>query len=951
MLKSIILCHVNVQGFMSKFNEIELFALIENVDIFCLSEHWISNNDIINLNFPNFNLISYCARSTHIHGGSLILAKPGIDCINFDQINKLSVELQIEMCGIIYHTSNKIKIAIITIYRPPTGDLNYLVSKLTEALTIAMAKSDYIIVCGDINLDFNKKVLSTKILIDIFDSFELSVVTNEPTRVVTNRNGQTSSSCIDYVATNIPFEMLKCKVLNPNIADHFAHVVSLLMSDKPNSINTMQVSTRLFNDNNLNELNYHLGRTDWTDLLYLDLNGAFKLFMQNVTWCLNISCPIKTFNKHSEKKSKNGWLTTELIQESEKLKDMFYYTNHVNNEGAKAIYNKRKQEYRKKIKDAKSQYYGNRIINSNNKSKETWKIINEKLGRNKNINKKIVLYHNNNEITDSKEIADLFVDHFSTLAEKKLATHFGANLVLPCSLANNVENSIFFEPVTVSEIKNIISSLKNTKSSGIDELTTQALKHITDNIIKQLVYLFNLSLEVGLFPDILKMASVLPLYKKDDTKNIENYRQISILSILSKILERVVYNRIESFLDKHKVLTDSQHGFRKRKSTETACCHLMEFVYSNLDKSQYVVSLFFDLSAAFDTVNHQFLIDKLYSIGIRDSPLNWIKSYLSGRKMIVKMEDITSEMRDVKLGVPQGSVLGPLLFGIYVNDLPCNITNGRVTMFADDMTITVTANSPEKIQVVVSLVIEELNTWCDRNKLILNNKKTICLNFNLQKPLREDLLSMINIKFSNEFKFLGTFLDKGLTWNTQIEHVCKQLNKGFFAILQLKNVMNEQVLLDAYYSLCYSHISYNITSWGSASEVNRVFIIQKRIVRLIFGLKYRESCRNMFKQKKILTVPSIFILKCITLFTKLKDRFTMLSSSHNYNTRHGDLISIPNHRTSKFKRCFYYNCTVCYNALPNEIRNIKNCRSLIQETKKFLSENVYYSVQEFLHRS
>ena len=180
-------------------------------------------------------------------------------------------------------------------------------------------------------------------------------------------------------------------------------------------------------------------------------------------------------------------------------------------------------------------------------------------------------------------------------------------------------HSIFFEPVTVSEIKNIISSLKNT-SSGIDELTSEILKHITDNIIQQLVYLFNLSLEVGQFPDILEIASVLPLYKKDDSKNIEIYRQISILSILSKSLERVVYNRIESFLDKHKILTYSQHSFRKRKSTETACYHLMEFAYSELDNGQYGVYLFFDLSAAFDTVNHQFLIDKLNSIGIRNSP-------------------------------------------------------------------------------------------------------------------------------------------------------------------------------------------------------------------------------------------------------------------------------------------------------------------------------------------
>ncbi|KAJ8915927.1 hypothetical protein NQ315_015542 [Exocentrus adspersus] len=251
-------------------------------------------------------------------------------------------------------------------------------------------------------------------------------------------------------------------------------------------------------------------------------------------------------------------------------------------------------------------------------------------------------------------------------------------------------------------------------------------------------------------------------------------------------------------------------------------------------------------------------------------------------------------------------------------------------------------------RIIVLLLYDEFYAWCDRNRFILNKNKTVVINFGIQKLLPIDISLHSDFELSPSVKLLGTYFDANLSYDIHIEYVCKQMNKAYFALLQLKSVLDERSILSAYYALAYSHMAYNIICWGNAVEMRRVLIAQKRIMRLIYNLLPTESCRPVFREKRILTLPSVYILKCVTFVSKNRHCFRTCSYYHSYSTRHGSLLSIPKHRTTYFKRSPYYNSIVLFNALPSNIRDIPGYSKFKAQVKKLLLDNVFYSVSEYL---
>lgn len=272
-------------------------------------------------------------------------------------------------------------------------------------------------------------------------------------------------------------------------------------------------------------------------------------------------------------------------------------------------------------------------------------------------------------------------------------------------------------------------------------------------------------------------------------------------------------------------------------------------------------------------------------------------------------------------------------------------------MFADDTTIAVAAPSLVELQQKVVRSVERFRCWCERNKLILNVDKTVVINFYNRKPISNAVLDCAGVKLCGETRFLGTYLDGSLSWQAHIESVSNRLNSAFYAILSLKSSVTRSVLLEVYYALGYSHIAYNILLWGATSEIKRVFVGQKRILRLIFNLERLETCRQVFRENKILTVPCIYIFKCLLFVKANLHLFGKASQSHTYATRHGSvLLSYPRHRTALFERSPQYMCVRLFNSLPRDLRAISNLSLFKREVRKYLVENVFYSLSDFMAR-
>ena len=413
--------------------------------------------------------------------------------------------------------------------------------------------------------------------------------------------------------------------------------------------------------------------------------------------------------------------------------------------------------------------------------------------------------------------------------------------------------------------------MKVSKATGPNSIPTNLLKQFTDELISPLVAIINKSLKEGIFPNILKFASVCPIYKKSDRTKCVNYRPISLLSNLSKIFEKTMYSRIELFLSEFDIIYKLQFGFRKMHSTEHALLSIVEEIRKNLNNGKFSCGAFIDLEKAFDTVNHKILLSKLEHYGIRETSLTWIESYLSNRKQSVKLNGVHSKYERVCCGVPQGSILGPLLFIIYINDMHSAVKSSVMHHFADDTNILFSDKNPNKIAKLLNRDLKLLYEWLCANRLSLNVSKT---EFILFRPPKKSLDKRIVLKLnrtkiyeSTKIKYLGLILDARLSWKYHIIELTKKLNRAVGIIYKIRPDCTQNVLLSLYYSLFHSHLSYGISVWGKSNDcyLSKLCLLQKRVVRAITFSDFKAHTAPILKNLSILELKDLYNYKTTSL--------------------------------------------------------------------------------------
>ena len=374
--------------------------------------------------------------------------------------------------------------------------------------------------------------------------------------------------------------------------------------------------------------------------------------------------------------------------------------------------------------------------------------------------------------TNQHLISNILNNHFNQSANFDSQSTSDYNAIHSNYLINNSPNSFFLIDTSEEEVTSIVKSLKNSHSAGDDNISNALLKNLIHTIIRPLTHIINLSLKMGEFPSQLKTSKIIPLFKSGDKCLASNYRPISLVSSLSKILEKVVHKQLTSFLDKSNLLSLSQYGFRNKSSTELAILDICSHISNNFESKLFTAGVFIDLSKAFDSLDHNILIQKMNNYGIRGTPLKWFCSYLSDRYHYVQIENKKSKVLKVVRGVPQGSILGPILFNIYINDI-CNCSSIlKMVLFADDTTVLLSNSDANELARLMTLELDKLYLWTKYNKLNINFDKTCCILFGPKirtNPINIKIFFNNNlIKNVSSTKFLGIIITSNLSW---LDHI------------------------------------------------------------------------------------------------------------------------------------------------------------------------------------
>ena len=902
-------------------------------NVLMFTETWFTENYQANLqNYQAFHTV----RPIRLSGGTSIYVRNDLNATQLNNFSYVSINIEVNSVKV---NLNKEEIIIVAVYRPHGGTIQGFTEELERIIHGLNLGSRRCLLAGDFNIRLEQDSTENSIFTESMRSQHFFPVITKPTRFPPDN--RSSPSLLDLIWTN-SLNVLNSGIVYHDTTDHCPTFIQLpIINNSVHSDNDfVKISFRLNNTETRESFSRAVASFNWPSLASDDINTFVSDFTStlNNMYCANF--PLKTKNI-SKKQIMNPWCTPEIRKLIHNKSEYFKLLQI--GSVSKEENNTYKNRVKSVISTAKRNYYNNLFAQNFDNIRKTWKTINFLIGTNNRGNsiKKLIL--NGVEYSDDSSLAEIFSDHFSSISAALQAN-------IPRSYRNAADmvgvhdfEPFFLDPCTPDECSAIIDAMKIT-NEGKNNLPIRLLKANKDIFSPVISEIVNQSISTGVFPDQLKIATVIPVFKKGDPTNPSNYRPISLLPFMSKILEKIICVRLTNFFYINSIITPHQFGFQKNLSTIDAIIHFSEIVYNGLNDKNSIICIFIDFCKAFDSVMHSILLKKLEAYGVTGIANQLIASFLGDRRQMVRVGNVFSRVETLNIGVPQGSILGPLLFLVFINDLPTISNHFTPTMFADDCTLQFCGSNIDDLINSCNDDLRKLLEWTHSNKLTINTDKTYCmLMSNVTNTLPTDSINILEESLSLvlETKFLGLTLDHKLKFDKHIKCICTKISKSIGVLFKLREVVPLYCLKTIFYSLIHPYILYCLPVFAATSRVHLqpLVVLQKRAIRLINGAGYLDTTDPLFYASGILKIEDQY-KHCLGVYLyKNPEIANNYRRTHNFNTRNQDNLLPPFERLRSTQQSVIYNAVSVWNTVP---KNIKDCISLASykyNYKMFLLEN------------
>lgn len=902
-------------------------------DILILTECWLNKTN----NPPSLDDYTYFQTNEHKsqNEGVVIYIKNHLESTiyepSYSDSNCLVVKLGRET-------------AIIAVYRPPSLNIDNFI-ETTDAVLLSLASYKNIILMGDINIsikEYNNDSRSHEYL-NLMASHGLLPAHLLPTR---------EQNCLDHVMIKSGLKS-STYVVTTTITDHFTICLSTALKLQKHHHNITKQIT------NYAAVLKDLENTNFNDIYNCtNVDNALNILIKILQHSIKINSNLRTVSHR--KVILKPWITPGLLR-CIRHRDRLHMSvrKSPKDDKLKLIYSRYRNFCNMILHKVKNSYDKSELQKVSKDPKKTWKIIKKLTCINKQ-------RETNEPLLKQCETPQLSVEYtnsfFATVGQK-LADQCPEVVNQVTYLQESTLNSFVLLETDNAEVFSVITNLKDDCAIGFDGISPKLLKICRYVLTPVITYICNLSFKTGTFPRHFKTALIHPIFKSGDRDSVNNYRPISVLPAMSKILEKLINNRLIAYLDKNKLISSNQFGFTRGKCTEDALRTFTEYVVTALDSNFKCIGVFLDLAKAFDTVSIPILLDKIELMGIRGNSLELFRSYLKNRSQRVKIGSHVSADSPIAFGVPQGSIVGPTLFLMYINQL-CNLKlkNAHIVTFADDTAIIFhEQNWIDTIKTTESGLTNVIN-WLNTNKLTINISKTKYLTFSINQlgqptynetSVRVHTCSLTktthcqcpNLEKVDCIKYLGVWVDQNLNWHKHVDLLTNRVRKLMPVFKKLRHIEDMALIKMVYYSLCQSIVDYCIAVWGGTHKNNIIKLerAQRAVLKVATSKPRLHPTTLLYKECGVLTVRQLFVLKSVLHAHQSCRQLPLLNQRRKDN-----VFRIKHHRTVFSSRHPLYIAPHLYNTLSKTIplRNLtfSKCKHVV---KNFLL-SINYNETELL---